>query len=52
MGGLDLRDVGVGVEDEIAAFEHHGGKVAHDRLGLKVQAAQHFVRTPSSQKSH
>ena len=49
--GLGLWDVLVRREAEHATLEHEGGEIPHDRLGLKVEVAKHFVGAPAAQKA-
>ena len=43
LGSLSDWNQLIGDEHEIALLEHALGEVAHDRLGLDVQVAKHFV---------
>ena len=35
----------------VTPMEHEPGEVAHDRLGLKVEVPEHFIRAPAANES-
>jgi len=47
-----LWDVVVGMKMEGATLEHQMGEVAHDRFGLEMEVAEHFIGAPTAQKAN
>jgi hypothetical protein len=51
VGEVHGGDILARKESVVAALEHEAGKVAHNRLGLKVKVPEHFVRAPASNEA-
>jgi len=44
-------DLVVRVKREVASRQHAGGEISHDRLGLEMKVAQHFIAAPAAEEA-